>query len=77
MKMNKNRMYFNYTIQLEIRKTATKGEYMVQFLYDERALTKAKAQEALDWYTACLGKMAQGTESFLKEDGSINSLLEE
>ncbi|KAF2836604.1 nonribosomal peptide synthase [Patellaria atrata CBS 101060] len=66
MKMNKNKMYFNYAIQLEIRKTATKGEYVAQFTFDERAITKSKAQEALDWYKNCLGEMAKSPEAFVK-----------
>ncbi|KAJ5369521.1 non-ribosomal peptide synthetase [Penicillium cosmopolitanum] len=60
MKMSKNTMYFNYAIQLEVIKTATKGEYMIRFGYDERALTDKEVRLALDWYIGCLGGMATG-----------------
>ncbi|OQE36922.1 hypothetical protein PENCOP_c011G06840 [Penicillium coprophilum] len=60
MKMSKNTMYFNYAIQLEVIKTATKGEYMIRFGYDEKAFTEKEAKVALDWYIGCLGGMATG-----------------
>ncbi|KAH1483560.1 Nonribosomal peptide synthetase 7, partial [Aspergillus fumigatus] len=39
MKMSKNRMTFNYAIQMEVVKAAAKGEYLVRFGYDERAFS--------------------------------------
>ncbi|KAJ5550506.1 non-ribosomal peptide synthetase [Penicillium sp. DV-2018c] len=61
MKMSKNTMFFNYAIQLEVVRTATKGEYMIRFGYDGRAFTDEEARVALDWYVGCLGGMATGT----------------
>lgn len=61
MKMSKNSMYFNYAIQLEVIKTATKGEYMIRFGYDERAFTDKDARLALNWYIGCLAGMATET----------------
>ncbi|KAI3336418.1 putative nonribosomal peptide synthase [Xylariaceae sp. AK1471] len=61
MKMSKVRMHFNYAVQLEVVKAATKGEYVIRFGYDERAFTKDGAQMALNWYVECLSGMARGT----------------
>ncbi|PKX88642.1 putative nonribosomal peptide synthase [Aspergillus novofumigatus IBT 16806] len=60
MKMSKNRMTFNYAIQMEVVKAATKGEYLVRFGYDERAFSSDEARTALAWYTRCLDGMAKG-----------------
>ncbi|KAA8643884.1 putative nonribosomal peptide synthase [Aspergillus tanneri] len=59
MKMSKNRMHFNYAIQLEVVKAAEKGEYVLRFGYDKRAFTTEKAQMALGWYTRCLEGMGK------------------
>jgi hypothetical protein len=59
MKMSKNRMTFNYAIQMEVVKAAAKGEYIVRFGYDERALSSDEAQTALAWYTRCLDGMVK------------------
>lgn len=61
LKMSKNKMHFNYAIQLEVVKAATKGEYILRFGYDERAFTKEDARMALNWYVGCLGGMVKGT----------------
>ncbi|KAF7593905.1 hypothetical protein BBP40_010607 [Aspergillus hancockii] len=60
MKMSKNRMHFNYAIQLEVVKAAEKGEYVLRFGYDERAFTTETARMALGWYKRCLDGMAKG-----------------
>jgi amino acid adenylation domain-containing protein len=59
MKMSKNRMYFNYAIQLEVVKAAAKGEYVLRFGYDERVFTKEEVHRALRWYVDCLKGMVQ------------------
>ncbi|KAF4181180.1 hypothetical protein CNMCM7927_000746 [Aspergillus lentulus] len=59
MKMSKNRMTFNYAIQMEVVKAAAKGEYIVRFGYDERALSSDEARTALAWYTRCLDGMVK------------------
>lgn len=61
MKLSRNTMVFNYAVQFEVLKAAAKGEYVLRFGYDERALTKEKARRALDWYVRCLGGMVKGT----------------
>ncbi|EAW21021.1 putative nonribosomal peptide synthase [Aspergillus fischeri NRRL 181] len=59
MKMSKNRMTFNYAIQMEVVKAAAKGEYLVRFGYDERAFSAEEARTALAWYTRCLDGMVK------------------
>ncbi|KAF4290515.1 hypothetical protein CNMCM8686_001078 [Aspergillus fumigatus] len=59
MKMSKNRMTFNYAIQIEVIKAAAKGKYLVRFGYDERAFSAEEAQAALAWYTQCLDGMVK------------------
>ncbi|GIC87449.1 putative nonribosomal peptide synthase [Aspergillus udagawae] len=59
MKMSKNRMTFNYAIQMEVVKAAAKGEYIVRFGYDERAFSSDEARAALTWYTRCLDGMVK------------------
>ncbi|EDP52231.1 hypothetical protein EMGR_001523 [Emarellia grisea] len=59
MKMSKNRMTFNYAIQMEVVKAAAKGEYLVRFGYDERAFSAEEARAALAWYTRCLDGMVK------------------
>lgn len=59
MKMSKNKMHFNYALQLEVVKAAAKGEYMLRFGYDDRAFTAEEAQSALRWYVKCLEGMAK------------------
>ncbi|GFF64357.1 nonribosomal peptide synthetase 7 [Aspergillus lentulus] len=59
MKMSKNRMTFNYAIQMEVVKAAARGEYIVRFGYDERALSSDEARTALAWYTRCLDGMVK------------------
>ncbi|KAL5363155.1 Nonribosomal peptide synthetase 7 [Aspergillus floccosus] len=60
MKMSKNRMHFNYAIQMEVVKAAAKGEYIVRFGYDCRAFSSDRARMILEWYTRCLGGMVKG-----------------
>lgn len=60
MKMSKNRMTFNYALQMEVVKGAEKGEYMLRFGYDERAFTKVEARDALAWYVGCVEGMVEG-----------------
>jgi hypothetical protein len=59
MKMSKNTMQFNYAIQLEVTKEATKGEYVIKFGFDDRVFSVERAQAALAWYSECLQGMAR------------------
>ncbi|KAF7128709.1 hypothetical protein CNMCM5793_003560 [Aspergillus hiratsukae] len=59
MKMSRNRMAFNYAVQMEVVKAAAKGEYIVRFGYDERAFSPDEARTALAWYTRCLDGMVK------------------
>ncbi|RJE24545.1 Condensation domain protein [Aspergillus sclerotialis] len=61
MKMSKNRMNFNYALQMEVVKGIDKGEYVLRFGYDERAFTNQDARKALDWYVGCLNGMVKGS----------------
>lgn len=67
MKMSKNRMNFNYALQMEVVKGVEKGQYVLRFGYDERAFTSQDARNALDWYVGCLNGMVKG--SFVSELG--------
>ncbi|KAL2751784.1 hypothetical protein ACRALDRAFT_1078267 [Sodiomyces alcalophilus JCM 7366] len=67
MKMSKNTMYFNYALQVEVVKAESKGEYVVRFLYDERAFSAEEAQAALRWYINCLEGM--GNRNLVEELG--------
>ncbi|KAL6857396.1 NRPS [Amphichorda felina] len=60
MKMSKNKMHFNYALQLEVVKAANKGEYVLRLGYDERVFTVEEAQVALGWYVNCLDSMGKG-----------------
>lgn len=59
MKMSKNKMTFNYALQMEVVKGAGKGEYMLRLGYDERAFTKVEARNALEWYVGCVEGMVK------------------
>lgn len=59
MKMSKNTMKFNYAIQLEVVKAATKGDYIIRFGYDGRAFPAEGANQALQWYIRVLKRMSQ------------------
>jgi amino acid adenylation domain-containing protein len=61
MKLSKNTMFFNYAIQLEVVKAASKGEYVVRFGYDGDVFTREDARTALDWYVGCLVGMTKTT----------------
>ena len=61
LKSSRNKMPFNYVVQLEVVKAATKGEYILRFGYDERAFTDEDVHFALDWYMECLAGMVRGT----------------
>ncbi|PWY87257.1 non-ribosomal peptide synthetase [Aspergillus sclerotioniger CBS 115572] len=60
MKMSKNKMLFNYAVQLEVVKAKGKGEYVLRFAFDERAFQSEEVTRALDWYVGCLEGMAGG-----------------
>ncbi|CRG82761.1 Nonribosomal peptide synthetase 7 [Talaromyces islandicus] len=47
MKMSKNRIQFNYAIQLEGTKRTTKGEYVIKFGFDDQEFSVEQVQAAL------------------------------
>lgn len=58
MKMSRNKMAFNYAIQLEVVKGANSGEYVVKLGFDDRVFSVDEAKQALAWYEECLRGMS-------------------
>ncbi|KAM3532778.1 hypothetical protein MY4038_003955 [Beauveria bassiana] len=58
MKMSRNTMHFNYAMQLEVVKGASKGEYVVKLGFDDGVFTVDEARSALAWYEECLRGMS-------------------